>query len=112
TVPTIPPSRPERRNALTHDLEEELHRAFDKADADRAVRVIILTGAGRAFCAGYDQATPVNSGPRHIDPRGKTHAEYIEFWQRNDGNRVAYWTHMWRLGKPIIAAVNGWAMGG
>ena len=34
------------------------------------------------------------------------------FWQRNDGDLVAKWEHMWRLGKPIIAAVNGWAMGG
>jgi enoyl-CoA hydratase len=112
SIATITINRPDRMNALTHALEEEMHRAFDKADADRAVRVIILTGAGRAFCAGYDQATPADAGPRPIDPRGKTHAEYIEFWQRNDTGRIAYWTHMWRLGKPIIAAVNGWAMGG
>jgi enoyl-CoA hydratase/carnithine racemase len=49
---------------------------------------------------------------RNSDPSGKTIAEYIEFWHRNDGAHVAKWTHMWRLGKPIIAAVNGWAMGG
>src|SRR5207247_7620128 len=84
----------------------------DKADADRAVRVIILTGAGRAFCAGYDQGQTTPSGVRHSDPKGKSHADFIEYWQRNDGTRVGHWTHMWRLGKPIIAAVNGWAMGG
>jgi enoyl-CoA hydratase len=111
-IATITFNRPERMNALTHDLEAELHRAFDKADADRAVRVIILTGAGRAFSAGYDQGQTGQSGTRHSDPKGKSHADYIEFWQRNDGDRVALWTHMWRLGKPIIAAVNGWAMGG
>jgi enoyl-CoA hydratase/carnithine racemase len=111
-IATITLNRPERMNALTHDLEAELHRAFDKADIDRAVRVIILTGAGRAFCAGYDQAHTEGSGTRPLDPKGKSPAEYIEFWQRNDGSRIAYWTHMWRLGKPIIAAVNGWAMGG
>jgi enoyl-CoA hydratase len=112
SIATITFNRPERMNALTHELEAELHRAFDKADADRAVRVIILTGAGRAFCAGYDQAQTGKSGTRHSDPKGKTHAEFIEYWQRNDAGHVAYWTHMWRLGKPIIAAVNGWAMGG
>ena len=112
SIATITLNRPERMNALTHELEAELHRAFDKADADRAVRVIILTGAGRAFCAGYDQAQTGKSGTRHSDPKGKTHAEFIEYWQRNDAGHVAYWTHMWRLGKPIIAAVNGWAMGG
>src|SRR5262245_10221994 len=111
SIATITLNRPERMNALTHELEAELHRIFDRADADRAVRVIILTGAGRAFCAGYDQSQP-ESGSRHTDPTGKSLADYIEFWQRTDAGRVEYWTHMWRLGKPVIAAVNGWAMGG
>ncbi len=111
SIATITLNRPERMNALTHELEAELHRIFDQADADRAVRVIILTGAGRAFCAGYDQGQPT-SGTRHSDPSGKSLADYIEFWQRTDAGRVEYWTHMWRLGKPVIAAVNGWAMGG
>ena len=112
SIATITLNRPERMNALTPALEAELHRAFDQADADRAVRVIILTGAGRAFCAGYDQGQTSKSGTRHSDPKGKSHADFIEFWQRNDAGRVGQWTHMWRLGKPIIAAVNGWAMGG
>jgi enoyl-CoA hydratase/carnithine racemase len=112
SIATITLNRPERMNALTHELEAALHRAFDQADADRGVRVIILTGAGRAFSAGYDQVQTGESGTRAIDPKGKSHAEYIEHWQRADGERIAYWTHMWRLGKPIIAAVNGWAMGG
>jgi enoyl-CoA hydratase/carnithine racemase len=111
-IATITLNRPERMNALTHDLETELHRTFDKADADGEVRVIILTGAGRAFCAGYDQGQTGKAGTRHSDPAGKSIAEFIEYWQRNDAGRVAQWTHMWRLGKPIIAAVNGWAMGG
>src|SRR5271166_4225918 len=111
-IATITFNRPERMNALTHDLEAELHRRFDEADADRRVRVIILTGAGRAFCAGYDQGVTGRSGTRHSDPKGKSHAEFIEHWQRADAGRVAHWTHMWGLGKPIIAAVNGWAMGG
>src|SRR5438874_12352976 len=87
-IATITFNRPERMNALTHDLEQELHRLFDRADADRAVRVIILTGAGRAFCAGYDQAQTGKSGTRHSDPAGKSHADYIEFWQRLDSSRV------------------------
>src|ERR1700736_5496 len=111
-IATITFNRPDRMNALTHELERELHRRFDEADADRAVRVIILTGAGRAFSAGYDQAATGKSGTRHSDPTGKSHAEFIEYWQRMDATRVAYWTHMWSLGKPIIAAVNGWCMGG
>ena len=111
-IATITLNRPERMNALTHALETEMHGLFDRADADRAVKVIILTGNGPAFCAGYDQGQTGKSGTRHSDPKGKSHAEFIEYWHRQDGARPAAWAHMWRLGKPIIAAVNGWAMGG
>jgi enoyl-CoA hydratase/carnithine racemase len=111
-VATITLNRPERMNALSRSLEKEIHLAFDEADADREVRAIILTGNGAAFSAGYDQAATAPSGVRHSDPKGKSHAEYIEHWQRQDTTRVNNWTHMWSLGKPVIAAVNGWAMGG
>jgi enoyl-CoA hydratase/carnithine racemase len=109
-IATITLNRPERMNALSRNLEAELHRAFDEADPDRAVKVIILTGNGRAFCAGRDQGTTPGS-PRNSDPKGKSHAEFIEQWQRSDSRKILEWTHMWRLGKPIIAAVNGWALG-
>jgi enoyl-CoA hydratase/carnithine racemase len=112
-IATITLNRPDRMNAISPNLEAELHRAFDEADADRDVKVIVLTGSGNAFCAGMDMgARAGKGGTRPADPAGKSIAEYIEFWQRNDGGRVVKWEHMWRLGKPIIAAVNGWAMGG
>ncbi len=109
-IATITLNRPARMNALSPNLETELHRAFDEADADRAARVIILTGSGAAFCAGFDQGAN-KSGRRNSDPSGKSIAEFIEYCHRRQGKRVADWAHMWRLGKPIIAAVNGWAMG-
>src|SRR3984893_9574665 len=86
--------------------------ASDGADADRNVRAITLTGPGAAFSAGYDQQAAPASGVRPLDPQGKSHAEYIEFWQRLACSRVNPWEHMWTRRKPVIAAVNGWAMGG
>src|ERR1700689_5909480 len=89
-VATITLNRPDRMNALSRNLESEIHRAFDEADADRAVRVIILTGNGAAFSAGYDQVATSASGVRPLDPQGKSHAEYIEHWQRLGGARGGY----------------------
>jgi len=110
-IVTITMNRPEVMNALSENLEEEIHDAFDEADRDRDARVIILTGEGAAFCAGYDQS-PKKGGKKKGDPTGRSIADYIEGWQRNDSKIADNWAHMWKLGKPIIAAVNGWAMGG
>jgi len=110
-IATVTLNRPSAMNALSPNLEAEMHRAFDEADADRNVRVIILTGAGAAFCAGYDQG-PTKTGRKKTDPTGRSMADFIESWQRSDGETAGKWVHMWKLGKPIIAAVNGWAMGG
>jgi enoyl-CoA hydratase/carnithine racemase len=109
-IATITLNRPAHLNALSNNLETELHRAFDEADADAAVRVIILTGAGAAFCAGFDQGAN-KQGRRNSDPHGKSIAEFIEYCHRRQGKRIGDWAQMWRLAKPIIAAVNGWAMG-
>jgi enoyl-CoA hydratase/carnithine racemase len=110
-IATITLNRPHVMNAISPNMEAEMHHAFDEADADRDIRVIILTGAGAAFSSGYDQG-PSETGRKKGDPKGKTIAEYIEQFQRSDSKNVEKWTHMWKLGKPIIAAVNGWAMGG
>ncbi|MFT6583835.1 MAG: enoyl-CoA hydratase/carnithine racemase [Alphaproteobacteria bacterium] len=112
-VATITLNRPQAMNALTPGMEADLHRAFDDADADPDpdVRVIIMTGTGAAFCSGYDQG-PSDTGRKKGDPTGQSIADYLESFQRSDSKHVEKWTHMWKLGKPIIAAVNGWAMGG
>jgi len=109
-VAIITLNRPDRMNALSPNLHEELHRAFDEADADNAIGAIVLTGAGKAFCAGFDQE-PNKTGRKNSDPHGKSIAEFIKYCHGRQSRRIRDWQHMWRLGKPIIAAVNGWAMG-
>ena len=109
-IATITLNRPDRMNALSPNLEKEVHRAFDEADADDAVRVIILTGSGNGFCAGYDQS-PNKSGRRNSDPAGKSIAEFLKYSHGRVSAHVGAWEHMWKVGTPIIAAVNGWAMG-
>ena len=63
---TITINRPDKLNALNTTMIRELIDAFDEADADDAARAIIVTGAGRAFCAGADLST----GGAHLRPRG------------------------------------------
>lgn len=104
-------NRPDALNAISPELEAEFHRALDEADADADVRVIIVTGAGRAFSAGYDMAP--RSGPaRRPDPKTAYTGEYLRSWWGNDFRNIQYLMHLWYLSKPVIAAVNGWCMGG
>jgi enoyl-CoA hydratase/carnithine racemase len=98
-VLTITLNRPERLNAWTPVMQRELIAAFDLADADDAVRVIVVTGAGRGFCAGAD----LERGAETFDWRG-----------RGDTPRDGGGTFTLRVfdsAKPVIAAINGPAVG-
>lgn len=111
-VLTITLNRPEALNAISPGLEQELHAALDAADADQEIRAIIVTGAGRAFSAGYDMAPSPERPRSSLDPTGMAIGEYLQWWWHNDTKSVQKLMHLWNISKPIIAAVNGWAMGG
>lgn len=101
SVLTITLNRPERLNAWTSQMGAEMRAAFDLADADDQVRAVIVTGAGRGFCAGADLA----SGGETFDYR----ARESEGPPRDTGGQLTL--RIFECRKPVIAAINGPAVG-
>ena len=104
-VLTITLNRPERLNAFTETMRRELIAAFDLADADDAVRAVVVTGAGRGFCAGADLA----KGGATFDWREKEAAGGDWDVPRDGGGQVSL--RIFECTKPVIAAINGPAVG-
>ena len=99
---TITLNRPERLNAWTATMGRELIEAFDQADADDDVRVIIVTGAGRGYCAGADLA----AGGETFDWRARERTGSVP---RDNGGQFTL--RVFESTKPVIAAINGPAVG-
>ncbi len=106
-VLTLTLDRPERLNAFNVAMGRDWLRALDRIDADDAVRVVIVTGAGRGFCAGAD----LGSGGDTFDPAGglDPKTDRAETERRDLGGRVTL--RLFRCRKPLIAAFNGPAVG-
>jgi enoyl-CoA hydratase/carnithine racemase len=113
-VLTITLNRPDKLNAFTGTMAAELIDAFDRADADDDVRAIIITGAGRGFCAGAD----LSSGGATFDRAARGHAtprnadgsvDYSDDSVRDGGGRVTL--RIFECLKPVIGAINGPAVG-
>lgn len=100
---TLTLDRAEQLNTINADMMHELIDAIDRADGDDAVRALVVTGAGRAFCAGAD----LSAGEASFDPA--TWGEPPDAEKRDAGGRVTL--RLFDLSKPVIAAVNGPAVG-
>ncbi len=101
---TLTLNRPDRLNAFTPLMRLELIEAFDRADADDQIRAIIVTGAGRAFCAGADLGT----GTETFDYQTRD-GQMLAEEHRDGGGRLTL--RIFESIKPVIAAINGPAVG-
>ncbi len=99
-IATVTLNRPDRLNAWTHEMEREVRDAMQRASADAAVRAVILTGAGRGFCAGADL------GRRRP---GEPYPEYPEggIGEETDPNFAQRYSYLIGVPKPVVAAING-----
>lgn len=102
SVATITLDRPESRNGYTLRMAQELRDAFNRADADEDVRVVVLTGAGRDFCVGAD----LSGGSFDVSGSGDDDFPPLD---REPAGAVS--SRIFAMNKPVIAAINGAAVG-
>jgi enoyl-CoA hydratase len=94
-------NRPDKLNAISREVVAALHEALGRAEADDEVKVVVLTGAGRAFSAGFD-----------ISPENESGIEGALGWREELAHDIDVTMRVWSLPKPVIAAVRGWCLGG
>jgi enoyl-CoA hydratase/carnithine racemase len=111
---TITLNRPDKLNAFNAQMQQELIAAFDESDKDDNIRVVIVTGEGRGFCAGADLSAGASTfdrdlrrGPVKKNADGST--DYSDPQVRDGGGTVTL--RIFKSLKPVIAAVNGPAVG-
>jgi enoyl-CoA hydratase/carnithine racemase len=114
-IATITLNRPDKFNAIRPPMPEEIERAVEEANADREVKVIVLKGAGKAFCAGFD----FSGGLEHF--AGWSGQSADEAWDPGKDlvlssspfvAPVPKFMSLWRSPKPVIAQIHGWCVGG
>jgi len=98
-IATLTLNRPEKRNALSRALRAEIPKALGELAADDAVSVVVLTGAGSVFCAGFDLS--------EFDQTGDVVAHFTD-----DDNPIVFHESLGSFDKPVVGAINGPALAG
>src|SRR5438270_2292852 len=110
-IATITLNRPDRLNTIVPPMPDEFEAAVEEATRDQHVKVIVLRGAGRAFCAGYD----FGDGFHHWDEMLTTDGRWDpgkDFIAASAYGPTQKFMSIWRTPKPVIAQVHGWCVGG
>jgi enoyl-CoA hydratase len=110
-IATITLNRPERLNTIVPPMPDEFEAAVRAATLNREVKVIVLRGAGRAFCAGYD----FGGGFQHWDDMITTDGRWDpgkDFIGSSAYGPTQKFMSIWRTPKPVVAQVHGWCVGG
>jgi enoyl-CoA hydratase/carnithine racemase len=113
-IATITLNRPDKLNAWTAIMEQEVRSAIEEAERDENVRVIIITGAGRGFCAGADMSLLSSIVASGVDERVRKQASSSSTTGPGDGVRADFrkkYSYFPAVGKPVIAAINGPVVG-
>lgn len=103
-------NRPHRLNAIGEGMPQELQQAVAAATSDDAVRVMVLRGAGRAFCAGYDLNWEGRT--RAAPPAPAAGWDSVQDYLRKSAGSEAAWMSLWQSPKPVICQIHGWCVGG
>jgi enoyl-CoA hydratase/carnithine racemase len=112
-IATITLNRPEALNTIVPPMPEEIEAAVNAAVGDHAVKVIVLRGAGRAFCAGFNFGTGFHQWDEYITTDGNWDpGKDFMFATAQALAPTQKYMSMWRSPKPVIAQVHGWCVGG
>lgn len=112
-VATITLNRPDELNTIVPPMPDEFGVAVRMANQDDRVRVIVVRGAGRAFCAGYDFGRDWEAWDEYLTTGGEWDPGKDFVWgTARDHAPTQQWMSMWHSPKPTIAQVHGWCVGG
>jgi enoyl-CoA hydratase len=110
---TITLNRPEQLNTIVPPMPREFEEAMTVASRDDAVKIVVVRGAGRSFCAGYDFSGGFEHWDADITTDGKWDPSKDAVWGTNRFTSPhQQFFSMWRSPKPVIAQVHGWCVGG
>jgi enoyl-CoA hydratase len=111
-IATITLNRPDSLNTIVPPMPEELEAAVHRSTADPEVKVIVLRGAGRAFCAGFDFGEGFHHWDEGLTTGGKWDPGKDFAAAVSDLGPIPKFMSIWRCPKPVIAQVHGWCVGG